>query len=412
VNVLVLTSSFPRNEQSHEVRYIFDLAESLTHSGFVPFVLTPHYSGGKSSELWGNVHVERFSYFFPSRYEKLAYGFGILYNLQKYPVAILNVPFFLLSEMFFSLLIIYSKKINLIHSHWFVPQGFIGALFQSFLGIPHVATIHGSDLNTMKNNPLLRRLCPFIVRNSDLITVNSTFMKHKLESLVPDSGKKIMVIPMGISPVRYQDLTSADADDRKSMGHIVLCVGRLIDLKGTIYLIDAMPRVSTAYPDATLLIIGDGPERETLENRVRDLGIEKTVKFLGIINPADLPPYYHSADVFVLPSITKDGKTEALGVVLLEAMASGCPVIGSNVGGIPDIITDGENGFLVPEQRPDSIAEKIVRIFSDTELQERFRRNGLIRVQESFSWVVIAKKFSEVYCSALENGGKKPSGMR
>jgi glycosyltransferase involved in cell wall biosynthesis len=111
--------------------------------------------------------------------------------------------------------------------------------------------------------------------------------------------------------------------------------------------------------------------------------------------------------VFVLPSINCAGKTEGLGIVLLEAMASGCPVIGSNVGGIPDIITDGENGFLVPEQRPDIIAEKIIRILADTGLQEKFRRNGLIRVQELFSWEIISKKFSDVYEQVLEKQSGK-----
>jgi glycosyltransferase involved in cell wall biosynthesis len=87
--------------------------------------------------------------------------------------------------------------------------------------------------------------------------------------------------------------------------------------------------------------------------------------------------------------------------VLLEAMASGCPVIGSDVGGIPDIITDGENGFLVPERRPDLIAEKIIQLLSDTDLQEKFRKNGFIRIQESFSWVTVSAKFSDVFSLVL-----------
>jgi L-malate glycosyltransferase len=412
VNVLVLTSSYPQTETSHEVRYIFDLAANLARLGNVPWVLAPHYSGGKTRESWGTVQIRRFRYCLPSRYEKLAYGSGILYNLKNYPVAYFNIPFFLLSEMISTLFMVTAKRIHLIHSHWFIPQGFIGALFRFFFGIPHIATIHGSDLNTMKNNRLLKRLCPFIAHNSDIITVNSTFMKHQLESLVQDAGDKIRVIPMGIYPAMYQDLTILKASDRKSTNRIILCVGRLIDLKGTIYLIEAMPGVLVTYPDATLLIIGDGPERDTLEKRARDLGIEKIVTFLGIINPIDLPPYYHSADVFVLPSINKDGKTEALGVVLLEAMASGCPVIGSNVGGIPDIITDGENGFLVPEQRPDILAEKIIRVFTDTELRNKFRKNGLVRVHDSFSWETISERFSEVYDTVLASHGKKTSGMK
>ena len=397
MNVLVLTSSFPRNETSYEARYILELADCLTNHGYFPFVLAPHYFGGKIRESWGKVQVFRFTYFFPYRYEKLAYGSGILYNLKEYPIAIINVPLFLISEIFSSLKIIFTKRIHLIHSHWFVPQGIIGALFRFFFNIPHIATIHGSDLNTMKNNRMLRLLCPFIVNNSDVITVNSTFMKLQLESLVPDSGQKIRILPMGINPAKYQDFILLEKRARKRAGPIILTVARLIDLKGIVYLIEAMPEVISKYPDTTLIIIGDGPERDSLEKRAMDLGIETRVKFLGIINPDDLPPYYHSADVFVLPSINKAGSTEALGVVLLEAMASGCPVIGSNVGGIPDIITDGENGFLVPEKNPELIADRIIQILSDTDLQEKFRKNGLTRIQKSFSWDKIADDFSQIF---------------
>jgi glycosyltransferase involved in cell wall biosynthesis len=240
-------------------------------------------------------------------------------------------------------------------------------------------------------------LCPFIVNNSDIITVNSTFMKRQLESIVPDSGHKIRILPMGINPAKYQDVTLSEKKDRERAGHIILSVARLIDLKGIVYLIEAMPDVISQYPDTTLIIIGDGPEQDSLKKRAMDLGIETKVKFLGIINPDDLPPYYHSADVFVLPSINKAGSTEALGVVLLEAMASGCPVIGSNVGGIPDIITDGENGFLVPEKNPELIADRIIQILSDPELQEKFRKNGLTRIRKSFSWDKIADDFSQIF---------------
>ena len=109
--------------------------------------------------------------------------------------------------------------------------------------------------------------------------------------------------------------------------------------------------------------------------------------------------------LFYPPSI-KRGKTEALGVVLLEAMASGCPVIGSNVGGIPDIIVDGENGFLVPEQRSDILAEKIVQLLSDDKLKEKFRNNGFTRIQQSFTWDHIMNQFWRGYSKALDNDKK------
>jgi glycosyltransferase involved in cell wall biosynthesis len=232
-------------------------------------------------------------------------------------------------------------------------------------------------------------------------------MKQQLEAFMPDQREKIRVIPMGIDPDKYRLGNFSDLKKKYKTRNIILSVGRLIDWKGIVFLIDAMPRVMKEHPDSILLIAGSGPEKESLVHRVHELGLEKMILFLGVVSNEDLLSFYHSADVFVLSSINKGGKTEALGVVLLEAMASGCPVIGCNVGGIPDIITDGENGFLVPEQDPDALAEKIVRILDDNELVKKFRKNGFIRIHDVFSWEIISKKFSDAYGDILSADGEK-----
>ena len=412
MKILILTSSFPQNDNSYEGGFIFELGKKLLCKGFSPQVLAPHFPGGKKQEILSGIPVSRIPYFYPYRYEKLAYGSGILFNLKKYPYALFSVIPFIVAEFLGTFRIITKNNISLIHTHWLIPQGFIGALMRCFFHIPHIATVHGSDLNILKNFKILFPLTQFIIKNSDMITVNSTYMKKQLELLAPDCSTKNRVIPMGIDPSKFQGPILPDIKNKYKTSHIVLSVGRLIDWKGTIHLINAMPDVIRHYPDTQLLIAGSGPEQDTLIQKVRELDLENNVTFLGIVPNEELSSYYHSADVFVLPSINKDGKTEALGVVLLEAMASGCPVIGSNVGGIPDIIADGENGFLVPEQRPDVLAERIVQMLSEDVLKEKFRKNGLMRVRESFSWEIISKHFSEIYCHVLESNGKKTSAMK
>jgi N-acetyl-alpha-D-glucosaminyl L-malate synthase BshA len=406
MNVLLLTSSFPKNESSHEGGFVFEMVKKLQFHGYDLFVLAPHFSGGEKHKFFSGIHVYRFPYFYPYRYERLAYGSGILFNLKKYPFTFFSVIPFILAEFVWSLRIIAKKNVHLINTHWLIPQGLIGALMRCFFHIPHIATVHGSDLNVLTNHTILSPLVRFIIRNSDLITVNSTYMRRQLEFLVSEDSAKIRVIPMGIDLAKFQESISFDMKKKHKTSQIILNVGRLIDWKGTIYLINAMPDIIQKYPDTILLIVGSGPEHPTLIQRVREQGLENSVSFLGIISNEELLSYYHSADVFVLPSINKEGKTEALGVVLLEAMASGCPVIGSNVGGIPDIIVDGENGFLVPEQRPDILAEKIVQLLSDDELKEKFRNNGFTRIQQSFTWDHIVNQFSMVYSQALGNHKK------
>jgi glycosyltransferase involved in cell wall biosynthesis len=407
VTVLVLTSSFPRYEDSYEVRWVLELTQWLSKRGFPSVVLAPHYSKGKFRESWGLVQVQRFPYFFPFHFEKLAYGPGLLYNIQKDFFAFIGVFPFLVSEFISTVLILVREPVKIIHTHWLIPQGYIGAVFHRIWNVPHVATVHGSDLNLITHHKILAPLGRFIIRNSDAITVNSTYMKQQLEAFMPDQREKIRVIPMGIDPDKYRLGNFSDLKKKYKTRNIILSVGRLIDWKGIVFLIDAMPRVMKEHPDSILLIAGSGPEKESLVHRVHELGLEKMILFLGVVSNEDLLSFYHSADVFVLSSINKGGKTEALGVVLLEAMASGCPVIGCNVGGIPDIITDGENGFLVPEQDPDALAEKIVRILDDNELVKKFRKNGFIRIHDVFSWEIISKKFSDAYGDILSADGEK-----
>jgi len=403
VRILVLTSSFPRHEHSYEVRFILELAQWLSRIGHSLLILTPHYPGGKIRESWDLIQIQRFVYFFPIRFERLAYGPGLLFNIKNDFFACMGIFPFLASQFLSSMIILICEPVKLIHTHWLIPQGFIGAFFHRFLKVPHVATVHGSDLNILTHHKILTPLARFIIRNSDMITVNSNYMKRQLEALAPDCSAKIRVIPMGIDPEKFQVTEFFDIKKKFQTRHLILSVGRLIDWKGTIHLINAMPDVIRQFPDTVLLIIGAGPEKETLVNRAHKLGLENRIHFPGVVDTEDLPSYYHAADVFVLPSINKCGKTEALGVVLLEAMASGCPVIGSNVGGIPDIIIDGETGFLVPEQRPEILAEKIVQLLLDDNLREQFRQNGLIRVRDKFSWEKVSKDFGDVFDLVLTN---------
>lgn len=400
--MLVLTSSFPRTRDSHEARWILELTQSLTELGIQLHVLAPHFPGGKIHESWDQVRISRFIYFFPTRFERVAYGQGLLFNIQKDIFALIGLFPFLISGFLHTLFLYYREQIALIHTHWLIPQGFIGAVFHRIWKVPHVTTIHGTDLNIITHYKILAPIGRFIIRNSSSVTVNSTYMKNQLVSFFPEITKQITVIPMGINPDKYRSGTFSDFKKEFQSGHIILCVGRLIDWKGTIYLINAMPEVIRNIPDALLLIAGAGPEKNVLIQRANELGLGKKIKFLGLVSNEVLTSLYQSADVFVLPSINKNGKTEALGVVLLEAMASMCPVIGSNVGGIPDIIIDGENGFLVPEQRSDILSEKIVQLLADLVLAKQFRKAGFETVQRRFSWEVITRQFSVIFSQTID----------
>jgi len=345
------------------------------------------------------MHVYRFPYFYPFEYQRLAYNGGIIPNINKSNLAKLQMPILLMSELIFSLKIIKLNHIDTVHSHWIIPSGLVGAILKKIFKIKHVLTLHGSDINTIKRSLILRHICSFALHNADKITVNSTYTLNTVLSIDNSIRDRIDILPMGVDTERFTSRTYTEIKESFGAKELILFIGRLIDWKGINYLITSMKYVTKIFPNSVLLIGGDGPEKVGLQKLIRELNLERNVFILGSVNTNKLQLYYSSADVFVLPSIELNGQTEALGVVLLEAMASGTPVIGSNVGGIPDIINDGVNGFLAEPENAVDIANKIIEVLSNKNLCKKFIEKAYNTIDEKYSWSIISQKLLNI----LEN---------
>jgi N-acetyl-alpha-D-glucosaminyl L-malate synthase BshA len=400
--ILVIASAFPRYQGDLSGNFVYELAKRLNEKEFEIIVLTPHHPDTKLKETVDGMNVYRFPYFYPFKYQKLVYGGGVSYNIKNSYLAKIQVPLFFLSELFYAFKIIRKEKIDVIHSHWLVPQGLVGAICKRIFGIAHIATVHGSDVNTIKKSKFFSLICSFIIHNSDKITANSNYTKNIVLSIDNKAKNKVEVVPMGIDINRFKSEDNTNLKEVLGAEYLILSVGRLIDWKGTKYLIKAMKEVIKKFPNSKLVIGGNGPEKGNLERLTEELNLKKNVIFAGYIEDIDLPEYYGFADVFCLPSINLNGQTEALGVVLLEAMACGTPVIGSDVGGIPDIIKDGYNGFLVSEKSPEGLADKIIELVSNEKMAEEFSINGLKIVKERFSWEIVTERFYRLYEQILE----------
>lgn len=391
MKILILTSSFPRFRGDFQGNFIFYQAQGQVEKGNEVHILCPHISGSPLSEEIDGLKVHRFRYFFPYRYQRLSSSTGMYSALRHSFLSVLQLPIFLMSQWLCAWDILHKHEIDLIHSHWFVPSGFVGSSLAYIWRKPHIITSHVLDANLFRKFRFFLPLLSVIAASADLITTNSSYTKRQIEDLVIIKCP-LKVIPMGTShiPRRFQRKGESD--------HTILFVGRLVEWKGVDTLIRAMMNVLKSFPDATLTIVGEGLIFEQLQNLVDVNGLSNSIFFTGRVNDEDLGKLYERSSVFVLPSQTYQGLVmEGLGVVLLEAMARGVPVIGSNIGGIPDIITHGENGFLVPEQNPAMLAEKIVALLSDAMLSERFRLEGYRTIKSRFTWSKVSQQFSESY---------------
>lgn len=392
---LILVSNFPRNS-SDASGWITDFVDNLNTKKNKLYVLSPHSAGAKDQEMREDIEVSRFKYFYPLRYQKLAYGGGIADNISKSSLAKIQIPLFVVSEFISAVKIIRKENIDIVNSHWLIPQGIVGAMCKKIFNVKHIASVHGSDINLIATSRVLKILFKFIAKNTDQIIANSNFTKKKILDVNSELESKTQIIPMGIDITKMNEIQPNEPKKMINGDNIVLAVGRLIPLKGVNYLIQAMSHVAIKYPTAKLIICGEGSEKLNLVKLVIKLNLSDNVIFTGHVPNDRIVQYYHSADVFVLPSIRIDGFEEGLGVVLLEAMACGVPVIGSNTGGIGSIIDDGYNGFLAKAKSPEDIAEKIITLLSDESIRKKFRINGL-ETATKYSWDVIVEQYTEAY---------------
>jgi phosphatidylinositol alpha-1,6-mannosyltransferase len=175
---------------------------------------------------------------------------------------------------------------------------------------------------------------------------------------------------------------------------VVVCVSRLVPRKGQDTLILAMPRILREVPDAALLIVGGGPYRGELEKLARRTGVAAAVRFTGAVPWEELPAHYGAGDVFAMPCRTRRGglDVEGLGIVYLEASATGLPVIAGDSGGAPDAVLDGETGWVVAGGSPEQSAERVVTLLHDPELRRRMGERGRRWVEESWRWDLLADR--------------------
>lgn len=382
--------------------FLYHLCRALVKKGIEIRVITPHAHGYRYYENWDGIEINRFPYFYPLKNQTLCYGSGILPKLKKSMLAKIQLPFFILAEILFCLRMIKKLDVDIIHAQWSLPQGLAGVICKYFIDIPCITTIHGSDTYGLQY-PGVKWLNSKVIEHSDVCTANSKATARMAGNI--SKRRNILVIPMGVNPSFFStDRKYSDEKTRlESNEKRILCVGRLIDLKGIDYLIRAFPRVLKKYPEAKLIIVGSGPLKDDLLTLSRCLHLGSKVIFIDKVPQKELPRMYLSASLFVLSSIVNEkGETEGLGVVLLEAMACGLPVIGSNVGGIPDIIKDGETGLLFKQKDPDDLAEKMIKLLSDEKLRDKVVENGLNLVKQNFSWEVISDKFLKIYHDVIK----------
>ncbi|MBI4434583.1 glycosyltransferase [Candidatus Uhrbacteria bacterium] len=268
-----------------------------------------------------------------------------------------------------------------------LPIGTVAWVLRTVLGTPYVVVCHGLDLRNALRVPRRRWLACRILRRAQLVIANSAHTEATARLLGADPSRlHVIPPPIGITPALTQPAQTPDVRRAHHLEHsrMVLSVGRLVARKGFDTLIQAMTIVQRTHPRATLVVVGDGPERQALEALARTERV--SIRFLGALDDAETAAWYAACDVFaLLPRELTDGDVEGFGIVYLEAGAFGKPVIGTRSGGVPEAVIGGETGVLIPPDDPAAAAGAITLLLRDREIAERFGHAGAQRAATEFS---------------------------
>ncbi|WP_407446546.1 glycosyltransferase [Fibrobacter sp.] len=427
MKVLVIGSVYPRFHEDAEVPWLRTSIAHLKKAGLQVQVLAPAYKGLKSHEIDG-VPVNRFRYA-PANLEMLTHEEGAPSKMASKPwLQLLAIPY-IISGFFKCLAICRKWRPDIIHAHWPFPHAYIALGAAKLFKIPLVLNFHGAELLLIRKKKWVKPLLKFAIGQAQAVFANSSFTAGKIKAIrnvdvewspygtTLDERRKtkderreaVEGGSLPLAPASASATPSPRGDSPKTPephainGKIrILFVGRHIERKGICYLIEAakyLPR-----DQFEIRIVGVGDLTEELKKQAASMPPESAeIIFTGKLSPEDLANEYRTANVFTLPAIVDSkGDTEGLGVVLIEAMELGLPVVASNVGGIPDVVVDGVSGILVPEKSPEALASAFKKLSSDAGLVRDLLAGAQKRIEECFTWDGIIERQVQAYEKCLK----------
>lgn len=286
------------------------------------------------------------------------------------------------------------ERFDVIHAFFSVPCGFMATILSLWYRVPYVVSLRGADVPGYSERftgmyIFLRPLIRCIWSRAARVVSNSAGLR--MLALQTNVGQSIDMIPNGIDIAEFRPDSARETDGIFR----ILCVSRITPRKGIRYLIEGFDALQKKNPSKMeLWVIGEGDELSELRGLVYSLGLRSSVKFFGRMNHEKLASFYGLADVFVLPSLN-----EGMSNTMLEALASGLPIIATVTGGTEELVRDGENGLYIEKQSSEDIALKLKQVLNDVELRKKMGESSRARA-EKMSWGSVASQYADLYHKA------------
>jgi len=368
VKIAILVSGFPPQVLAGTEIATYNIATHLAKIGHEVHVITSLDKGLSKESLENGFYVHRVGVINRRILESASFFINAFLVLRRIKPELIHVQ-----SIFFSL-----------HA----------LLIKTLLGKPFVVYGRGDDVYLASRfDRLLYRL---ILGSAGAVIAQTNHMKSAIQRLCP---RDIFVIPNGVDIDRFSYISREKARiglNIKGNEKILLFVGGLRPIKGVGYLIKAMSIVKQRYGNIRLLIIGDGEDRQTLEELAKKLNLARCISFLGQVANEAIPEYMIASDILVLPSLS-----EGFPVTILEAMATGLPIVTTRVRGLPEIVREGKNGFLVEPKNPEQITEKVLLLLENDDLMQKISGNNREKAKH-YSWERVAQNLEEIYTKVTQ----------
>lgn len=387
MKILMLTWEYPPRIVGGIAKVVYDLSKRLIKDGHEVTVVTykegdaPYYENDKGVEVY---RVDNY-----------------IINPNNFIDWIMQLNFNLVAKA--SEIMNKNGKFDVIHAHdWLVANA--AKTLKASYNIPIVATIHATESG--RNGGIRDEQQRYINDTEWMLTyeaseviVNSNYMKNEVQRLFGLPFEKINVVPNGINLNIYNGIERNYEFRRKyarDNEKIIMCAGRLVYEKGFQYLIDAAPKILSKYNDAKFIIAGKGGMLNELKEKANYLGISEKVYFTGQLTPKELYTMYRCADIAVFPSTY-----EPFGLVAIEGMYAGTPIVVSDIGGLNEIVEHGVTGMKSYAGNPNSIADSILALLFDYQLAYNIAKNGKAKVKETYNWTKIAQDTHFIYQKSI-----------
>jgi glycosyltransferase involved in cell wall biosynthesis len=402
MRLTVLTSSYPRFHGDGTAPFVQSLSEHLAKLGHEVEVVAPYDPAVQ--EFPKSIPVHRFRYTLPNRWHIIGHARSLADDARLRPAVFLMLPFFLLMQLVTGLRVARRQRAEMIHAHWVLPNGLVGALLSRTLRIPLAISLHGSDIFVARRSPIFGRVTGWVLQQAAVVTACSDDLRQGALDLGAKSDN-VHLIAWGADPDRFHP--SITPADRSRYGLedddlVLIALGRIVSKKGFDILVRALPALVQSHPYVQVLIGGDGAQRGQLRHLAEKLSVSDHLHLPGRIDWDHVPHFLAMGDIFVLPSVLDAvGNLDGLPTVLLEALALGKPVVATAIGGIPLVIEDGVNGMLCPSSSTDALGQTINKLIQGDRLRAQLGQAARLSVERHFNWLEVARQFTALFEPAI-----------